>query len=201
MDESSNVLVNEDDKEDDRKNAAQKNDGIRVTACINGKVTSFEEFDKVYFKPVTDDESGDSSYLFRNDDEEKVEETNQVYSTPNVGEINENDTINITFSSVSTPRKTNKEFSFTFNTDPDKGPFLLAKQPRKQLSPIRPALFTSTPTRQPNSAAAGDNTDFLSSSIQQMHRELRRKNKVCRNCIFRCGFFLLDSDWSGMGSF
>ena len=96
----------------------------------------------------------------------------------------EDDTIDITFSGATPDEMSKENFSFTFNLDEDKGPFLLAKQQKKKLSPIRPALFTSTLTKKPNSAAAGDNTDFLLNSIQQMHRELRRQIKVCR--IFYC---------------
>lgn len=198
MDELSDVVIKEDDKETNRPNYSsqypsskdddEKNNGIQVTACINGQVVTFEEFDKVFFKPVTDEESGNWSYLFRNEDEEKAKET-----TSDVEEINENDTtfFDITFSGATPGERSKENFSFTFNMDEDKGPFLLPK-PKQQKNPamlIRPALFTSTPTRKTssasNSAAAGDNTDFLSSSIQQMHRELRRKNKVC------CLIFLL----------
>ena len=147
-------------------------------------MASFEDFHKIYFKPVTDIESGDCSYLFINEDEEKAKETDQVNVTSNVG-ISTRTIPPILLTPrlqhrVKRPKRTSRSHLIPIQI---RVRSCLQSSKKKKLSPIRPALFTSTPTRKPNSAsnsvATGDYTDFLSSSIQQMHRELRRENQVC----------------------
>lgn len=97
------------------------------------------------------------------------------------GENNEDDTTNITFSSLATPGQTTREnFSFTFNTDPEKGPFLLEK-PKKPLvlSPMEPVKEPKqTKTTATTTTTSTLNFKTLQNELENVSNRLASSDKT-----------------------